>query len=281
METILDGSYYKDVTKEMISFLELKDLLSLSRVNNACNAFLMDECNKKCAIEIRKKFNFMSDSQYQQFQHLLIHYQAVISGSVILQIIYNVIWEYADIDIFCLEDGYEEIIKFIKQCRGDVSMYEYGLYGVLPLKNAKLYINDSSTINVVWNSVFRNDSVKESIFKSFDYQCVMNTWDGEKLEIFNFEDIIHKRITIKNSPVEMYKKINNKRIITSPFNLYVNLRRRLEKYKERGFTCNEPSHIDDFYKPCNPEDLIGYDAYLDDIDVALDLLNEGNTILCV
>lgn len=100
------------------------------------------------------------------------------------------------------------------------------------------------------------------------------TWDGKKLEIYNSEDVFNRKIVIKNSPVEKYKKISTP---TNRFRIYSAIVLRLEKYKRRGFSCADETYISDFYSYTNTTDLIGYDQYLDDVD----FLIQENIINCI
>jgi hypothetical protein len=250
METILSGSYYGAITKNVTSFLCFNDVISLCFVNKTCNEFLKECCSQMFASKLRERFNRMSNIQYQQFQDLLIGHHAIISGSVILQIIYNETWKESDIDIFCNEENLNEFDVVFRHL-GFYSYNQHNTYGNLPLTSIKYSKWGTCDINLICNQLYPSKNIKEVIYNTFDYDCLINTWDGKNLEIYNIDSIITRKLVLKNDPMCIYAKMLqvNVDVLKDHFDFYQKTVYRLKKYKERGFTYDHVStYLDTIYK---------------------------------
>lgn len=164
---------------------------------------------------------------------------ALLSGSFLLQSIsqeffsdkrrsdvVGTVWDNFDIDIFCTASKFEEIsCKLFKN--GYIQIERQWKWVPFETKVPTHYCSHVFSVHdftkgdgsgpIVQLIVCENHPIET--IRDFDFDLLENTFDGENLEIKNYDGIQNKTITIQNKV-----KYN-----------------RIEKYKIRGFTfTNEP-----------------------------------------
>lgn len=265
MDTLLFGTYDHNVTNYFYTFLRPIDKLCLSKTCTSLRKYYPDINS-----EIRKRFSFMKDIEYQSFLLLLGVKKAIVSGSILLQILYGESWENSDIDIFFIKTDDNDFTVF------DQFFYIIGLrpilidnykdknhetmrakppynsqrrkkcnYEVVPYESIKYGDYEKGVvINIiaVKPDIVPIKTAKEAVLKTFDYDCLVNTWDGSHLQINNFDDVCHKKLHLLNDPYTIFNMVKEKTSVddylleNSPDVIQQQIYYRLQKYLDRGFT---------------------------------------------
>lgn len=189
----------------------------------------------------------------------MIEYQNVISGSFILQCLYNEDWE-SDIDIYCLDDSrqldpdyispnsfawhlYINEFANIKQSSNYEFLhvwsrkYESGNFqkviNHIIIKKESLEIMDDHNIK---NKTPKNySSIFHFVDESFDLEICKVVFDGKKLYIKNLDSLIYKKCKVSLNLDKYIRRGFWPEGLISDKILEDFVRARIEKYKARGF----------------------------------------------
>lgn len=176
----------------------------------------------------------------QSFIDHLIKYNNYVSGSFILQCLYNMEWP-SDIDVYCMsEDTYLPnlnksplgFIKFLK----DATLVEPGSSYELMHFYQRMYTQNNVMINhIMVNPTPIDDLHHDTIFKFvdlFDLDFCKVIYDGKKLYIKNL-DSLFSRSSVLNVKMDIY--IKKAMLKENQDKVYGRLLQRVIKYKSRGF----------------------------------------------
>ncbi len=172
---------------------------------------------------------------------------AVISGSFILQCIYNETYDGSDIDIFDYLDDYYEfgmhnadyitpISKYLSKISDSEELFaldrNLNVYGNMQLSPSYFTVGKAKInyIRIYKNSTIPN--IYTYIDKNFDLDCCKCTYDAIQLKIFDIKGVINKEIIINTN-----KYAYNHPLIINITNHELRLRlfERAYKYVRRGF----------------------------------------------
>lgn len=156
--------------------------------------------------------------------HNLKKFKCFVSGSFILQCIFDVEWE-SDIDVYFfsetdtikegsyLMDMININFKLINEGSDNANISESGMY------NHKLY---AKSINyIVVNRTYKIGNIYDFVENTYDLNICKNIFDGKRLYIKNINELITRSTTINN------------KCITNNFN------GRVKKYIQRGISILE------------------------------------------
>lgn len=153
---------------------------------------------------------------------LLLNKDALLSGSLLYKLLTNDhSFVNGDIDIFCTLDQANNIIKKIS--KHGWKFHDRYYNGAKRLENENMFGSPTHYLSSIKDikDFVKNDRViqliicddPKSSIDSFDFNIMKNYFDGNDLEVNNYQDMINKVITIQ-SKVKLY---------------------RIEKYRNRGF----------------------------------------------
>jgi hypothetical protein len=231
------------------SFCDYKNAKKLSIACNITDFFLVKYCGlnidfKNKIYEKLESFNIDAN----KFFDLLESFEAIISGSFILQILLDADWDSGDIDIYTTCTDYEIFIskmhEFFGTRRTDESpeMQQKNYYNSM---NEFKFDNVSSRIGDVYTFPMNKNGlnvqlisidvgtrktviqdIHDYIDRTFDFDFCKNTFNGYNLTISNRQSIIDKRHDLS---LNLLPKLKFDRII---------------KYLNRGFIID---NLDQYY----------------------------------
>jgi len=208
------------------------------------------------------------------FSDLLLRHGHYLSGSFILQCIFNETWDRvgcgggdSDIDVYVMEkdapgkireykdfthtEGY--LTEFTRDITRDIDLvgeYESDFiddshtYGPFSVKAYNFWLSSGliqlNYIKIIQESPHEN--VPQFIDHCSDFAFCKVYFDGNKLHIKSIDSLIHRKCTfnIKNVDINYEKNVGNfgRRLLFRE-NFYVKLmKNRIKKYRVRGFTIN-------------------------------------------
>lgn len=194
------------------------------------------------------------------FINAMIKHKLVISGSFVLATLYDEEYKNSDIDLYVVgeKDGFcfahaNECDKkcplrsmYNEKCWDDINPNDQlnyhtidslDAYDILPI-GARTYMLANAMINHIIIDPNLNLTCQEFIDKYFDLDFCKVSFDGKELKITNFTDVYNKTTHVSYK-LDLYRRksfggANN------PSDEYLKglIDKRIEKYRNRGFTIN-------------------------------------------
>lgn len=205
--------YYNEVFK----YLKPIDLVILSKVNSFYKKILNEEIKKK----FEKWSNLNRFFNNPEFFSQLLSKNCVISGSFLVQFLLNEIYKGSDIDIYLTEDSavfmrdYLLMEEYSFTASTDFSEYK----DIVEKNDNEPFIVENYSKYDNWLGLMKIQLIISKnplkLIKCFDFNIVKNYFDGEKMYVN--ESCVAKTEILTNVNLSNVQK------------------RRMEKYKKRGF----------------------------------------------
>ena len=196
--------------------LIVNKLLQLNNTNPTIEFLKTEKYNSNIKHELEKR-----GLKYDEINDLLINNECIITGSLLIQILKNEIYEESDIDILCFDSS-----PIIKYFTNNIIEEEYDEY--LGFQSFKLNFKNNiiNIICVEYSDLFTIKPINllqsylNLIKNKFDFTFCMNVYDG--YNIYYNESTLYKTSECYNN--------------TSNINKYLIIRlNRCKKYINRGF----------------------------------------------
>lgn len=192
---------------------------------------MFDEKTACQAIETRL-MNALGDN-YDAFKKTLIGDKGIITGSIILQAIYNETWKFSDIDIFVpvteknlSKNGYDTATslfmdKMYPKNKGRTVTSESG-YHLLKkcLREVRYYQTQGGmVVNIMHVDLTEDETMEKFIRSSFDFDILKNTYDFTSLNIFDKDGVLSRKTKLSyttdlKKTLQRYLKYSQYRNIT-------------------------------------------------------------------
>lgn len=258
MDILNLSSLTKDVLSVISSYFSY---IGLYKINLECDSILKPPDFKRLIKSKLSKLGLNADS----FISGLIKHKIVISGSFILQCLYGEEYEDSDIDLYMMGEKYEDNLCRIhdqypdyKKCNGceytHFNDYKYEIwadlnpdklkyemleykdsYDELPIAS-RMYKISNAKINHIIVSPYVANTVEEFIDKYFDLNFCKVMFDGESLTIKNFDDVYNKMTHVNYQLDKYLRRAFWPEDIQSDEQLKSLIDKRIQKYRNRGFT---------------------------------------------
>jgi hypothetical protein len=246
------------------------DLLSLSIASPSIRKYVRKDrydINKIIQSRLSGKFGNLINAK--SFIEELIKYNNYISGSFILQCLYNCEWKNSDIDVYCMSkesfitNSYGIIIAHIEEdvktplnflwflfkhkfeCIENAHTYEemhlmqrmYNLDNIMInyiMVNPTPIYESINTRPYSLRKTIHHDTIFKFVDFSFDLEVCKVIYDGSRLYIKNIESLFKRECKI-NLDLDKYIRRSFHGGGISDEELIIILRNRVEKYEQRGF----------------------------------------------
>lgn len=201
----------------------------------------------------------------QEFNDNLIKYRQYISGSFVLQCIYNTSWENSDIDVYYIEPNnihfhqYQQDI-FIWNAENNINKYNltysgnYKSYEYLPVSSRHFVCNNvkldyivifpNHTCDNEYVSPLRNmpkhnyKSIFHFVDDIYDINICKIIYDGQRIYVKNLNNLFAKQTSVNLHLNKYYRTGFWPEESIPEYKLIVKVLKRVKKYKSRGFNIN-------------------------------------------
>jgi hypothetical protein len=240
---------------EYLPITMLKDLEKAFSVKIKENILINRFTNK-----IEEKLNKLFGDKYLEMKDILIKEEALLSGSFILQVIYDEEYENSDIDIYipcknknypphpcaCIDEPFTELEDFLYNLPHNNEIPEHRTWNYggdnhyissnINIKYVRNYKYNKVMLQIIHVDVENKEILHENIINTFDYDICKNTYDfTNKIQFYKLEDVLNKKTKFKfgNNGIMTYSE-------TYDPDVYINISKftdtfyRFFKYKERG-----------------------------------------------
>jgi len=258
--------------------LYFDNIIDLWNVRNACKnarGIINGQLTQKLMKLLIQKRLSQKGVNPEYLDGLLIKTNSVLSGSFILQCLLNVSWDNSDVDIFSKirqskiltkreQIQPEPIQNNIKAPIHKFEAYFWQLYNqhvgsekeklffpygqgnpespytaIIGYGYSRKYEFENNGDKVILNFIGTRRNSKKIVRKCFDLSIVRNYYDGKKVRLENIMHILTRRARLMPFS-DMGKMVNGK--------LDPSVKKRLEKYKERGFRIKHHRTYDALYE---------------------------------
>ncbi len=268
MSNSITSLSYDVIKYHIYPYLNIRDklLLNLSGVKPLFN---INVEFGKCIRLRMHKLGFTEENVTELFKAMKADH-AVISGSFILQCIYNETYDNSDIDIYYLLTGKyhhskKKLPRRIYMNERETFVHVGGYrsnnkplltyltntfddnvddnwihgYGVLDM-SSRYFTRNHLKINYIEINDQDNiyNSIYNSISKNFDLEFCKCTYDGEILRIKNFDSIINKHSLINIDDIIKKKQLSNMFYFSTHMEIRKQVLHRINKYTDRGYQIN-------------------------------------------
>lgn len=295
MNQVLGGDAFQIISK----YLEPMEIVAMCKIYPRHWSRIYNVFKENIIDMIDGFFKKYFGNDYELFRNLMIKNKVVVSGSFILQAIYNVEWEDSDIDFYIpIKDidlvsahVFTELEKFFREKVNHIVILHYNgliVYSATigtGIKIVRNYQKEMKLQSILVDIEPNFDTIKKYIYSNFDFNICANIFyydtDGIHLNFKKIDDVINQTTEFKlqrlsNYPLKRYSKYKDRGIVFHPdpeavFNIVVNEAKISNHWYSRdinmplyelfeGYLQENPfDKVKDTYEIDDPADLLDSD----------------------